>query len=142
VGPEPSAAGGSTLGTKGRKRLDTAIIFVIATGGVAAVVWWASIPHDPAQTKSRPRPRLRFQETFQTTGPEPVRQQEDGDGFVMMTSGSAAPVVTDDRPNRALSVVRLALTIAVVSILGVALLGGLGLFLFRLIDGYFARGGS
>jgi hypothetical protein len=121
--------------------LDTAIIFVIATAGVAAVVWWASISPGPSQGRSRPRPRLTFQETFQTTGPEPV-PQEDGDGFVMMTSGPAAPpAVTDDRPNRALSVVRLALTIAVVSLLGVALLGGLGLFLFRLIDGYFARGG-
>jgi hypothetical protein len=120
--------------------LDTAIIFVIATAGVAAVVWWASTSPGASQAKSRPRPRLRFQETFQTTGPEPV-PQEDGDGLVMMTSGPAAPVVTDDRPNRALSLVRLALTIAVVSILGVALLGGLGLFLFRLIDGYFAGGG-
>jgi hypothetical protein len=121
--------------------LDTAIIFVIATAGVAAVVWWASISPGPSQAKSRPRPRLQFQETFQTTGPEPIVPQEDGDGFVMMTSGTAAPVVTEDRPNRALSVVRLVLTIAVVSLLGVALLGGLGLFLFRLIDGYFTRGG-
>jgi hypothetical protein len=120
--------------------LDTAIIFVIATAGVAAVVWWASTSPDPSRAKSRRRPRLRFQETFQTTGPEPV-PQEVGDGPVMVTSAPAAPVVTDDRPNRALSVVRLALTIAVVSILGVALLGGLGLFLFRLIDGYFTRGG-
>jgi hypothetical protein len=119
--------------------VDTAIIFVIATAGVAAVVWWTSIPPGPPRVKSKHRPRLRFQETFQTTGPEPV-QKEEGDGFVM-TPAPTVPVVADDRPNPVLSVVRLALTIAVVSLVGVALLGGLGLFLFRLIDGYFARGG-
>ena len=120
--------------------MDTAVIFVIATAGVAAVVWWASTPPGGARTKSRSRPRLRFQETFQTTGPEPVRE-EGGDGFVLMTSGPALPLVSDDRPHPVLSVVRLALTIAVVSLVGVALLGGLGLFIFRVIDGYFSGGG-
>jgi hypothetical protein len=118
--------------------VDTALIFVIATAVVAAVVWWTSIPPAP-RVKSKHRPRLRFQETFQTTGPEPV-QKEEGDGFAM-TPAPTVQVVADDRPNPVLSVVRLALTIAVVSLVGVALLGGLGLFLFRLIDGYFARGG-
>jgi hypothetical protein len=116
--------------------VDTALIFVIASGGVAAVVWWASTP--PGGPTRKSHPRLRFRETFQTTGPEPV--QEGGDGFVLMTSGS--PTLTaEDRPSPVLSVVRIAVTIALVSLLGVAVLGGLGLFLFRVIDGYFARGG-
>jgi hypothetical protein len=117
--------------------LETALIFVIATSGVAAVVWWASMPTDGTARKTRPR--LRFHETFQTTGPEPVA--DGGDGFVMMTEGAAVSLPPEDHPNRAISVVRLALTIAVVSLVGVAVLGGLGYFLYRVIDGYFARGG-
>jgi hypothetical protein len=120
--------------------VETALIFVIATSGVAAVVWWASTPPGGPQRKSRPR--LSFQDTFQTTGPEPMAPvPEDGDGFVLMTSTPAAPLTADDRPNPVLSVVRIALTITLVSAVAVAILGGLGLFLFRLIDGYFARGG-
>lgn len=128
--------------------METALIFVIATSGVAAVVWWASNPPGGPQRKSRPRPRLSFQETFQTTGPESMGPgsplapvAEGGDGFVLMTPTNAAPLATDDRPNPVLSVIRIALTITLVSVVAVALLGGLGLFLFRLIDGYFARGG-
>jgi hypothetical protein len=119
--------------------VETALIFVIATSGVAAVVWWASTPPGGPHRKSRPRPRLSFQDTFQTTGPEPV--VEGGDGFVLMTSTQAAPLAADERPNPVLSVVRIALTITLVSAVAVAVLGGLGLFLFRLIDGYFTRGG-
>jgi hypothetical protein len=125
--------------------VETALIFVIATSAVAAVVWWASSPPGGPHRKSRPRPRLSFQETFQTTGPEPIAPvspaAEEGDGFVLMTPSHAAPLAPDDRPNPVLSVVRLALTITLVSLVAVAVLGGLGLFLFRLIDGYFARGG-
>jgi hypothetical protein len=118
--------------------VETVLIFVLATSGVAAVVWWASIPTDVSTRKSRPR--LRFHETFQTTGPEPAA--EGGDGFVLMTEGPAVPLAPEDHPNPVLSVVRLALTIALVSLVGVALLGGLGLFLFRFIERYLAGGGA
>jgi hypothetical protein len=122
--------------------VETALIFVIATSAVATVVWWASSPPGGPHRKSRPRPRLSFQETFQTTGPEPMAPAaEGGDGFVLMTPSHAAPLAADDRPNPVLSVVRIALTITLVSVVAVAVLGGLGLFLFRLIDGYFTRGG-
>jgi hypothetical protein len=117
--------------------VETALILVIAASGVAAVVWWASTPSDASGRKSRPR--LRFQETFQTTGPEPTSER--GDGFVLMGETPAVPIATDDHPNPVLSVVRLALTIAIVSLAGVAVLGGLGYFLYRVIDGYFAGGG-
>jgi hypothetical protein len=115
--------------------VETVLIFVIATSGVAAVVWWASIPPSGPQRKSRPR--LRFQETFQTTGPEPAAP-DGGDGFALMDQSAAVPLAPEEHPNPVLSVVRLALTIALVSLVGVAVLGGLGYFLYRLIDGYFA----
>jgi nitrate reductase NapE component len=114
--------------------VETALIFVIAASGMAAVVWWASMPPDGTARKSRPR--LRFQETFQTTGPEPAPER--GDGFVLMSEGPAVSVTPDEHPNPVLSVIRLVLTIAIVSLVGVAVLGGLGYFVYRLIDGYFA----
>ena len=122
--------------------MGTIVIVVIAAGLSAAVVWWASTPPGTPVFRRRDSARkaaraaLSFRETFQPTGPEPatVRAVPE-EGFL-----GAAGSVPDERPPRVLSLLRIALTIALVAVLGVGVLGFLSYLVKLQLDKFL--GGS
>lgn len=111
--------------------METIVILVVAAALSAAVVWWASAPAQPARgRKPTPRP-ISLRESFQATAPQPVAQAAPEESFILLAQ--AAP---DDRPPRALSVIRLALAITFVALLAVGTLTFLGFLLKVQIDRY------
>lgn len=103
--------------------METLVILLVAAVLSAGVVWWAMNPpagRPPKEPKvTRPR----------------VVPQEAPEVFVLMP-GEVAPLA-DDRPSPAWSLLRLALTIAVVAAVGVAVLTVLGFMIKAGLDEYF-----
>ena len=113
--------------------METLIILVVAAGLSAAVVWWAMSP--PVVRAQRRDPRTRLPDR---TAPAAALPEEIGDGFVLMPD--ASPVPDDERPPAALSVLRLAVAIAVVSAVVVAAVALIGLLVKLQLDQYFRTG--
>jgi hypothetical protein len=114
--------------------MESLVILVIAAGLSAAVVWWAMAPPEGSSGVRAPT---------KASVPEPSTPLADEprpDGFVLMPTDE--PVVPDDRPPPALSLLRLALTITFVAALGVAALTILGWLVKIQLDQYFSRLGS
>jgi hypothetical protein len=108
------------------------VILVVAAGLSAVVVWWALNP--PA---GRPRPKEPRTSSIEAPVPQPVTSLEEElspEGFVL-TPGTSEPA--DDRPSRAISLVRLALIITFFAALGVGVLAVLGFVLKAQLDQYF-----
>jgi hypothetical protein len=113
--------------------LETLIILLVAAGLSAAVVWWAMSP--PVIRDQRRDPRARRPD--RTTSPRPA-PEDTGDGFVLMPD--ASPILDDDRPPAILSLLRLAVAIAVVSAIVVAAIALIGLLVKLQLDQYFRTG--
>ena len=114
--------------------MESLVILVVAAGLSAAVVWWAMAPADGRRQEKAPR---------KISVPEPswvLLDAPRSDSFVMLPSGG--PVVPDDRPPPALSVIRLVLAIAFVAAIGVAVLTVLGWLVKIQLDRYFSQLGS
>lgn len=108
---------------------------VVAAGMSAAVVWWAMSPPD---VRARRRdPRMLLPRRPATAAPVPV-PEDAGEGFVLLPGATAAP--DDERPPAALSLLRLAVAIAVVSAVVVAALALIGLLVKLQLDQYFRTG--
>jgi len=114
--------------------MESLVILVVAAGLSAAVVWWAMAPADGRTPEKAPR---------KVSVPEPswvLLDAPRSDSFVMLPSG--APVVSDDRPPPALSLIRLVLAIAFVAAIGVVVLTVLGWLVKVQLDRYFSQLGS
>lgn len=115
--------------------MESLVILVMAAGSSAAVVWWAL-----GQPGGRPKPK----EPRKLSVPARLgRIDEDSspEGFVLLPADGPAPIdgsaSIDERPPPALSIIRLALTIAVVATLAVAVLAVLGVVLKSQLDQFF-----
>ena len=99
------------------------IVFLLVTlaGLAAAAVWWRL---------SRP----------DSSGPATgFGSEESGDLFVLTPSGEPTPRV--DRPAPSAVIARLALTVAVTTVVLVAIAAAIGLILKAQLDSYFGAGG-
>jgi hypothetical protein len=114
--------------------METVVIFVVATLGSAAVVWWAMNP--PEGRAATKEPPISFRKAFQPTVPEQLPEEQGTDEFVLLPAGGM-PSVSDDRPPRSVSLLRIVLTIAFVAALGVAALAMIGLLIKLQLDQYF-----
>ncbi len=113
--------------------METLIILVVAAGLSAAVVWWAMSPPDVRASRRTPRSRLPDRPASAAALPE-----EGGDAFVLMPD--ASPIPDEERPPAALSLLRLAVAIAVVSAVVVAAVALVGVLLKLQLDQYFRTG--
>jgi hypothetical protein len=115
--------------------VESFIILAVVAGLSAVVVWWAI-----GQPGGRPKPKEphRVQKAKEPHRVEGKGAEEDvnTEGFELLPSES--PVPADDRPPSALSVARLALTIAVFAALGVGVLTVLGFLVKSQLDRYFS----
>jgi hypothetical protein len=114
--------------------VESFIILAVVAGLSAVVVWWAlgqpggrPKPKEPRRVQKAKEPRR-----VQKAAEEDVNEEE----FVLLPSES--PVPADDRPPSALSVARLALTIAVFAVLGVGVLTVLGILVKNQLDRFFS----
>ena len=114
--------------------METLIILVVAAGLSAAVVWWAMSPPDVRAQRRVSRTRVGDR----PASPGAVLPEETGDGFVLLAD--AGPIVDDERPPAALSLLRLAVAIAVVSAIVVATVALVGLLVKLQLDQYFRTG--
>ena len=106
--------------------MESFIILAFAAGVSAVVVWWAM-----GQPGGRTKPVK--------TGPLPrvlPEQEQPAERFVLLPTET--PLPADDRPSSALSVVRLAVTIAVFAVLAVGVLTALGFVIKSQLDRYFS----
>ena len=107
------------------------MILVAAAGlSAAGFWWWMSRPPDRRGGRERGTSRLVG---FGNPGDEAA-----SDVFVF--APSADPAIRDDRPPRSVSMARLALAIAVWTVLLVAAAWAIGLFLKLQLDRYFLSG--
>ena len=106
--------------------MESFIILAVLAGLSAVVVWWAM-----GQPVGRPKPKEPRR--VKTKAAEEFVTNEE---FVLLPS--ERPVPADDRPPSALSVARLALTIAVFAALGVGVLTVLGFLVKSQLDQYFS----
>lgn len=111
--------------------MEALVILVVAAGLSAVVVWRAMAPEGEAREKP---PRRTFD------SPEPLADEPRPEGFVLMPTDG--PVIVDDRPPPALSLLRLVLTIAFVAALGVMVVAVLGWLVKLQLDQYFNQLGS
>jgi hypothetical protein len=115
--------------------VESFIILAVVAGLSAVVVWRAM-----GQPGGRPKPKdpHRVKKSKEPRWVERKAREEDGkpEGFVLLPSET--PLPADDRPPSALSVARLALTIAVVAALGVGVLTVLGFLVKSQLDRYFS----
>jgi flagellar basal body-associated protein FliL len=116
--------------------METVVIFVIATLGSAAVVWW-TMSSTEGRTETR-EPRVSFRKAFQPTVPEQSPEGPATDEFVLLPT-AGMPSVTDERPPRSVSLLRIVLMITFVAALGVAALAVIGLLVKLQLDQYFTR---
>jgi hypothetical protein len=111
--------------------VETLLILLIGAGVSAAVVWWSLAPTgDRRRVPRRTRLRRPVRDSPTVTGP---------DSFVLLPADG--PILPDDRPPRARSVLLLAATIAAVAALSVALVALVGLVLKAQLDRYFTGAG-
>jgi hypothetical protein len=109
------------------------VILVVAAGLSAVVVRWAM-----KSPTGRPRPKEPRTISIEAPIPQPVASLEEelnADGFVLTPREESEP--DDERPSRALSLVRLALIITFFAALGVGVLAVLGFVLKAQLDQYF-----
>lgn len=106
--------------------MESFIILAVVAGLSAVVVWWAL-----GQPGGRPKPK-EPRRVRRKAAEEDVNEEE----FVLLPSES--PVPADDRPPSALSVARLALTIAAFAVLGVGVLTVLGILVKNQLDRFFS----
>lgn len=115
--------------------MESFIILAVAAGLSAVVVWWAL-----GEPGGRPKPKepRRVQKAKEPRRGQTKAAEEDvnHEEFVLLPSES--PVPADDRPPSALSVARLALTIAVFAVLGVGVLTVLGILVKNQLDRFFS----
>lgn len=115
--------------------MESFIILAVAAGLSAVVVWWAL-----GEPGGRPKPKepRRVQKAKEPRRGQTKAAEEDvnHEEFVLLPSES--PVPADDRPPSALSVARLALTIAVFAVLGVGVLTVLGILVRNQLDRFFS----
>jgi hypothetical protein len=114
--------------------VESFIILAVAAGLSAVVVWWAL-----GQPVGRPKPkeprRVRKPKEPRRVKTKDAEEDVNTEEFVLLPS--ERPVSADDRPPSALSVARLALTIAVFAVLGVGVLTILGILLKNQLDRFF-----
>ena len=115
--------------------MESFIILAVAAGLSAVVVWWAL-----GQPVGRPKPkeprRVRKLKEPRRVPRKAAEEDVKNEGFVLLSSGRSVPA--DDRPPSALSVARLALTIAVFAVLGVGVLTVLGILVKNQLDRFFS----
>jgi hypothetical protein len=115
--------------------VESFIILAVVAGLSAVVVWWTL-----GQPGGRPKPKepRRVQKSRESRRVQRKAAEEDvnDEEFVLLPSES--PVPADDRPPSALSVARLALTIAVFAVLGVGVLTVLGILVKNQLDRFFS----
>lgn len=128
--------------------MESFIILAVAAALSALVVWGAvHQPQTGSKAPKKPRrariPRSRKERNPQPTAvtapiPQQVASPSDelaSDGFVLLpTEGASVP---EDRPSRALSIVRLALTITFFAALVVAVLTVIGIVVKTQLEQYF-----
>jgi hypothetical protein len=112
--------------------VETVLILVLAAGLSAALVWWALAPTGDRRRVPR-RARLR------RVGAELPPASTDTDSFVLLPVGG--PILPEDRPPRARSVLVLAAAIMLVAAVSVVVLTLLGLVLKAQLDRYFTGAG-
>jgi hypothetical protein len=106
--------------------VESFIILALAAGLSSIVVWWAT-----GQPGGRPKPKKPRRAPTVSPGDEQAAE-----GFVLLPSET--PVPAEDRPSSALSVIRLALTIALFAALVVGVLTVLGFLVKSQLDRYFS----
>jgi hypothetical protein len=115
--------------------VESFIILAVVAGLSAVVVWWAT-----GQPVGWPKPKepRRVQKSKESSRVERKGAEEDvnTEGFELLPS--EIPLPADDRPPPALSVARLALTIAFLAALGVGVLTVLGFLVKSQLDRYFS----
>ena len=115
--------------------MESFIILAVAAGLSAVVVWWAL-----GQPGGRPKPReprrVRRPKEPRRVKTKDAKEDVGNEEFVLLPS--ERPVPADDRPPSALSVARLALTIAVFAVLGVGVLTVLGILVKNQLDRFFS----
>ena len=99
------------------------MILVVAAGLSAAVVWWAMEPAKPKRARKPPRPAVASVEDASS------------ESFVLPPAQSSA--IDEERPAAAWSLLRLVVTIAVVSAFVVAVLAAFALLVKLQLDEYF-----
>jgi hypothetical protein len=110
--------------------VEAVVILILAAGVSAAVVWWAmASPETPAGSPSDAATTTESASPGNTDGPP--------EGFVLMPTDG--PVLTDDRPPAAVSLIRLAITIAFVAAAWVLVVTLLGWLVKLQFDDYFYR---
>jgi hypothetical protein len=115
--------------------VESFIILAVLAGLSAVVVWWAM---DPSWGRPKPKEPRRVQRSKEPRRVQTKATEEElnTEGFVLLPSET--PLPADDRPPSALSVARLALTIAVFAALGVGVLTVLGFLVKSQLDRYFS----
>ena len=113
--------------------MEAFIILAVVAGLSAVVVWWAM-----GQPGGRPKPqepRRVSRESRRVERKAATEEDVNDERFVLLPSET--PLPADDRPPSALSVARLALTIAVFAVLGVGVLTVLGILVKDQLDRFF-----
>jgi hypothetical protein len=109
--------------------VEAVVILVLAAGVSAAVVWWAmAAPDAPGRSPSDAGPTTESASLTDSPSPE---------SFVLMPTDR--PIVADDRPPAAISLIRLAITIAFVAAAWVLVITLLGWLVKVQFDDYFYR---
>lgn len=114
--------------------MESLVILVIAAGLSAVVVWRAMAPTEGEAGEKAPR------RSGALDAPGPPTDEPRPDGFVLMPTDG--PVVADDRPPPAISLLRLVLAITFVAALGVVVLAVLGWLIKLQLDQYFNQLGG
>jgi hypothetical protein len=109
--------------------VEAVVILLLAAGVSAAVVWWAMA--SPEAPDRAPSVGPRVKEVAPAADAAPV------DGFISMPTDG--PLIADDRPPAAISLIRLAITIAFVAAVWVLVITLLGWLVKVQFDDYFYR---
>lgn len=112
--------------------MESLVILVVAAGVAAAVVWWAMSSSDRRGGEKMPR-KVSVPEPSWVLADDPA-----DDGFVLLPTSERV----EDRPSRAVSLIRLIVTIAFVAGAAVALLTAIGMLIKLQLDQYFHRLGG
>jgi hypothetical protein len=115
--------------------VESFIILAVAAGLSAVVVWWA-LGQPAGRPKHKEPRRVRKPQEPRRVKKQAAEEDVKNEGFVLLPS--ERPVPADDRPPSALSVARLALTIAVSAALGVGVLTVLGILVKNQLDRFFS----